>query len=129
MRHLNSGRRLNRNSSHRKAMFRNMMVSLIQHEMVKTTLHKAKELRRFVERLITLSKTDSVANRRLAFSRLRDKAAVHKLFTSIGPSSTERPGGYTRIMKAGFREGDAAPIAYIELVDRDKWDAEVAESA
>ncbi|MEM9532080.1 MAG: 50S ribosomal protein L17 [Pseudomonadota bacterium] len=118
MRHQKSGRKLNRNSSHRKAMFRNMAVSLFEHELIRTTLPKAKELRRVAEPLITLAKNDGVANRRLAFSRLRDKAAVGKLFTEIGPRYKERPGGYTRIMKCGFRPGDSAPMAYIELVDR-----------
>ena len=118
MRHRHSGRQLNRNSSHRKAMFRNMSVSLVEHEMIKTTLPKAKELRRFVEPLITLSKEDSVANRRLAFDRTRSKVAVGKLFNELGPRYQERPGGYLRILKAGFRAGDKAPMAYVELVDR-----------
>lgn len=118
MRHRKSGRQLNRNSSHRKAMFRNMACSLIEHEVIKTTVPKAKELRRVAEPLITLAKSDSVANRRLAFSRMRDKAAVGKLFSEIGPRYQERPGGYTRILKCGFRAGDAAPMAYVELVDR-----------
>jgi large subunit ribosomal protein L17 len=118
MRHRNRGRQLNRNSSHRKAMFRNMVVSLLDHEVIKTTLPKAKELRHFAEPMITLGKVDSVANRRLAFSRMRDKAAVGKLFSEIGPRYQSRPGGYLRIMKAGFRTGDAAPMAYVELVDR-----------
>ncbi|MEW8029463.1 MAG: 50S ribosomal protein L17 [Candidatus Thiodiazotropha sp.] len=118
MRHRKSGRQLNRNSSHRNAMFRNMTVSLINHEMIKTTLPKAKELRRVAEPLITLSKTDSVAKRRLAFDRLRDKAAVGKLFAELGPRYQERPGGYLRIMKCGYRPGDQAPMAYVELVDR-----------
>ncbi len=118
MRHRHSGRQLNRNSSHRQAMFRNMSVSLIEHELIKTTLAKAKELRRVVEPLITLSKEDSVANRRLAFSRTRSKAAVGKLFDELGPRYQERPGGYLRIIKAGFRAGDKAPIAYVELIDR-----------
>lgn len=118
MRHRHSGRQLNRNSSHRSAMFRNMTVSLVEHELIKTTLPKAKELRRFAEPLITLSKQDSVANRRLAFDRLRDKSAVGKLFGELGPRYTERPGGYLRILKAGFRSGDNAPMAYVELVDR-----------
>jgi large subunit ribosomal protein L17 len=124
MRHRHSGRQLNRNSSHRKAMFRNMAVSLLKHEVIKTTLPKAKELRGVIEPLITLSKNDSVANRRLAFSRLRDKDMVAKLFKEIGPKNTSRPGGYTRIMKAGFRAGDAAPVAYIELVERERDFAE-----
>ncbi|TQV74776.1 50S ribosomal protein L17 [Aliikangiella marina] len=118
MRHRHSGRQLNRNSSHRQAMFRNMSVSLIEHELIKTTVAKAKELRRVVEPLITLAKEDSVANRRLAFSRTRSKAAVGKLFDELGPRYQERPGGYLRIIKAGFRAGDKAPIAYVELVDR-----------
>ncbi|MEW8285032.1 MAG: 50S ribosomal protein L17 [Candidatus Thiodiazotropha endolucinida] len=118
MRHRKSGRQLNRNSSHRNAMFRNMTVSLINHEMIKTTLPKAKELRRVAEPLITLSKTDSVAKRRLAFARLRDKAAVGKLFAELGPRYQERPGGYLRIMKCGYRPGDQAPMAYVELVGR-----------
>ena len=118
MRHRKSGRHLNRNSAHRKAMFRNMVCSLVEHEMIKTTVPKAKELRRFAEPMITLGKTDSVANRRLAFARLRDKAAVGKLFSEIGPRYIDRPGGYLRIMKAGSRPGDAAPMAYVELVDR-----------
>jgi large subunit ribosomal protein L17 len=118
MRHRKSGRQLNRNSSHRNAMFRNMTVSLINHEMIKTTLPKAKELRRVAEPLITLSKTDNVAKRRLAFARLRDKAAVGKLFAELGPRYQERPGGYLRIMKCGYRPGDQAPMAYVELVDR-----------
>jgi len=118
MRHRHSGRQLNRNSSHRQAMFRNMSVSLIEHELIKTTVAKAKELRRVVEPLITLAKEDSVANRRLAFSRTRNKAAVGKLFDELGPRYEERPGGYLRIIKAGFRTGDKAPMAYVELVDR-----------
>ena len=118
MRHRKSGRQLNRNSSHRKAMFSNMAASLIESEVIKTTLPKAKELRRVVEPLITLAKEDSVANRRLAFSRMRSKSAVGKLFTEFGPRYQDRPGGYTRILKCGFRTGDAAPMAYIELVDR-----------
>jgi len=118
MRHRHSGRQLNRNSSHRKAMFSNMANSLLEHGIIKTTLPKAKELRRIAEPLITLAKTDSVANRRLAFSRLRDKENVGKLFNELGPRYKERPGGYTRILKCGFRSGDVAPMAYIELVDR-----------
>ena len=118
MRHRKSGRQLNRNSSHRKAMFSNMANSLFDHEIIKTTLPKAKELRRVAEPLITMAKNDSVANRRLAFSRLRDKAMVGKLFSTLGPRYKERAGGYTRIMKCGFRSGDTAPMAYIELVDR-----------
>ena len=118
MRHRKSGRHLNRTSAHRKAMFANMAASLIEHEIVKTTTPKAKELRRVAEPLITLAKNDTVANRRLAFSRLRNKAAVGKLFAELGPRYEERPGGYTRILKAGHRVGDAAPVAYIELVGR-----------
>ena len=118
MRHLKSGRKLNRTSSHREAMFRNMTASLIKHEMIRTTLPKAKELRRVAEPLITLGKIDGVANRRLAFARLRDKQAVGKLFVEIGPRYRARPGGYLRILKCGFRDGDNAPMAYVELVDR-----------
>ena len=118
MRHLKSGRKFGRNSSHRKAMFRNMAVSLVEHELIKTTLPKAKELRRHAEPLITLAKIDSVANRRLAFSRTRSKEAVGKLFTDLGPRYKDRPGGYIRILKCGFRAGDKAPMAYVELVDR-----------
>lgn len=130
MRHQKSGRKLNRNASHRKAMFRNMAASLFRHGMIRTTLPKAKELRRVAEPLITLAKTDGVANRRVAFSRLRDKEAVGKLFNEIGPRYVERPGGYTRIMKCGFRAGDAAPMAYIELVDRpDGADADEVDDA
>jgi large subunit ribosomal protein L17 len=118
MRHRKSGRQLNRNSSHRKAMFSNMANSLFENEIIKTTLPKAKELRRVAEPLITMAKEDSVAKRRLAFARLRDKATVGKLFNELGPRYRERAGGYTRIMKCGYRPGDAAPMAYIELVDR-----------
>jgi large subunit ribosomal protein L17 len=118
MRHLKSGRKLNRTSSHRKAMFSNMTASLIEHEVIKTTLSKAKELRRVAEPLITLAKNDSVANRRLAFSRLRNDSAVGKLFAELGPRYQRRPGGYMRILKCGFRAGDAAPMAIVELVDR-----------
>lgn len=118
MRHRKSGRQLNRNSSHRKAMFRNMACSLFEHEVIRTTLPKAKELKRVAEPLITLAKSDSVANRRLAFSRTGRKDTVGKLFTDLGPRYAERPGGYTRILKCGFRAGDAAPMAFIELVDR-----------
>ena len=125
MRHQKSGRKLNRNSSHRKAMFRNMAVSLFKHELIKTTLPKAKELRRVAEPLITLSKTDSVAHRRLAFDRLRDKEAVGKLFTDLGPRYQERPGGYLRILKCGHRDGDNAMMAYVELVDRPRRDEAV----
>ena len=122
MRHRKSGRHLNRTSAHRKAMFSNMAASLIEHEIIKTTVPKAKELRRVAEPLITLAKEDTVANRRLAFARLRSKAAVGKLFAELGPRFQERPGGYTRILKAGFRAGDAAPVAYIELVGRELED-------
>jgi len=118
MRHRESGRKLNRNSSHRKAMFRNMAVSLIEHEMIKTTLPKAKELRRIAEPLITMAKIDNVAKRRLAFSRLRDRNIVTKLFNELGPRYRERPGGYLRILKCGFRAGDKAAMAIVELVDR-----------
>jgi len=118
MRHRKSGRQLNRNSSHRKAMFSNMANSLFENEIIKTTLPKAKELRRVAEPLITMAKEDSVAKRRLAFARLRDQASVGKLFNELGPRYKERAGGYTRIMKCGYRPGDAAPMAYIELVDR-----------
>jgi large subunit ribosomal protein L17 len=118
MRHQKSGRKFNRNSSHREAMFRNMAASLIKHELIRTTLPKAKELRRVAEPLITISKTDGVANRRLAFARLRDKQAVGKLFVELGPRYQSRPGGYLRILKCGFRDGDNAPMAYVELVDR-----------
>ncbi len=118
MRHRKSGRHLNRDSAHRKAMFRNMACSLLEHEVIKTTVPKAKELRRVAEPLITLAKSDSVANRRLAFSRTGSKAVVGKLFSELGPRYQDRPGGYTRILKCGFRAGDAAPMAFIELVDR-----------
>ena len=118
MRHRNSGRKLNRNSSHRKAMFKNMAVSLMEHEVIRTTLPKAKELRGVIEPLITLGKTDSVANRRLAYSRLDDRQAVTKLFNDLGPRSASRPGGYVRILKTGLRAGDKAPMAIVELVDR-----------
>jgi large subunit ribosomal protein L17 len=118
MRHRKSGRKLNRNSSHRLAMFRNMSASLMEHEAIRTTLPKAKELRRVVEPLITLAGNDTVANRRLAFARLRNKAIVTKLFDELGPRYKARPGGYLRILKAGFRAGDNAPMAFVELVDR-----------
>ena len=118
MRHRNSGRQLSRNSSHRKAMLRNMAVSLLDHEMIKTTVPKAKELRRVAEPLITLAKVDSVAKRRLAFSRLRDRGIVTKLFNELGPRYNDRPGGYLRILKCGYRNGDKAPMAIVELVDR-----------
>ncbi len=126
MRHRKSGRQLNRNSAHRKAMFRNMTCSLLRHELIKTTLPKAKELRRVAEPIITLAKNDSVAKRRLAFSRLRDKEMVGKLFTEIGPRYQDRPGGYLRILKCGYRPGDKAPMAYVELVDRPLPDEEEA---
>ena len=118
MRHRKSGRKLNRTSSHRKAMFKNMSASLFEHELIRTTVPKAKELRKVAERLITLAKVDSVANRRLAFARLRSKEIVNKLFTELGPRYVERPGGYLRILKCGLRAGDKAPMAYVELVDR-----------
>ena len=118
MRHRKSGRKFNRTSAHRKAMFRNMTASLVEHELIKTTLPKAKELRRVAEPLITLAKNDSVANRRLAFSRLRNDAAVAKLFDELGPRYSERPGSYLRILKCGFRAGDNAPMAFVELVGR-----------
>lgn len=118
MRHRKKGRQFSRNSSHRKAMFTNMTCSLIKHELIKTTLAKAKELRSYVEPLITVSKSDSVASRRLAFDRLRSKEAVGKLFTDLGPRYKERPGGYLRVLKCGFRVGDNAPMAIVELVDR-----------
>ena len=128
MRHRESGRKLNRNSSHRRAMFRNMAVSLIEHEVIKTTLPKAKELRRVAEPLITMAKTDNVAKRRLAFSRLRDRNIVTKLFNELGPRYKERPGGYMRILKCGFRTGDKAAMAIVELVDRPKLlDDEIVE--
>ena len=117
MRHRKSGRRLGRNSSHRKAMFRNMASSLVRHEMIRTTVPKAKELRRVIEPLITLAKEDGVANRRVAFNRLRDKEAVGKLFSDLGPRFKDRPGGYLRILKTGPRPGDAAPMAIVQLVD------------
>jgi large subunit ribosomal protein L17 len=118
MRHRLSGRKLNRTSSHRQAMFSNMTSSLVEHEIIKTTLAKAKELRMIAEPLITLAKVDSVANRRLAFDRLRNKETVGKLFTDLGPRFTTRPGGYIRIIKCGYRQGDKAPMAYVELLDR-----------
>ena len=118
MRHGKSHRKLNRTSSHRKAMFKNMATSLLRHEIIRTTLPKAKELRKIAEPLITLGKVSSVHNQRIAFSRLRDKDAVSKLFGEIGPRYNSRNGGYTRILKCGFRKGDNAPMAYIELVDR-----------
>lgn len=118
MRHRKKSRHFSRNSSHRRAMFRNMMASLVEHELIKTTLPKAKELRRFIEPLITLAKTDNVANRRLAFARLRNKATVKKLFDELGPRCKDRNGGYLRILKCGFRQGDNAPVAMVELVDK-----------
>jgi large subunit ribosomal protein L17 len=118
MRHRNSGRNFSRTTAHREAMFSNMAASLIKHELIRTTLPKAKELRRVAEPLITMAKTDGVANRRLAMSRLKDKEAVGKLFVEIGPRYKARPGGYLRILKCGFRAGDNAPMAYVELVDR-----------
>ena len=126
MRHGNGLRKLNRTSAHRQAMLRNMMNSLIEHEAIKTTVPKAKELRRVVEPMITLAKNDSVTNRRLAFARLRDDASVAKLFTELGPRYNARPGGYTRILKMGFRVGDNAPMAFVELVDRPEADGEQA---
>ena len=120
MRHLNSGRKLNITPAHRKALFANMSVSLIEHEKIHTTLTRAKELRRIIEPIITLAKKDNVAARRRAFAKLRDKAAVHKLFTDLGPHYRQRPGGYLRILKKGFRKGDNAPMAYVCLVDREE---------
>ena len=127
MRHRKSGRKLNRTSAHRDAMFSNMSASLFRHELIRTTLPKAKELRRVAEPLITLAKEDSVHRRRLAFSRLRDKAVVGKLFAELGPRYESRPGGYLRILKMGYRHGDAAPMALVELVDRPLGDGEAAE--
>ncbi|HET9189280.1 MAG: 50S ribosomal protein L17 [Deltaproteobacteria bacterium] len=127
MRHMKSGRAFSRTSSHRQAMFKNMASSLFKHELIKTTLPKAKELRRVAEPLITLAKADSVANRRLAFARLRDKVAVGKLFVELGPRYRERKGGYLRILKCGTRDGDNAPMAYVELVDRPRVETEAAE--
>lgn len=118
MRHRKTGRQLNRNSSHRKAMFSNMTTSLFRHELIKTTLPKAKELRGFAEPLITLSKVDSVAKRRLAFAKLRNRDIVTKLFNDLGPRYKNRAGGYLRVIKCGFRSGDSAPMAYVELIDR-----------
>ena len=120
MRHRKSGRKLNRTSSHRKAMFRNMAVSLFEHGLIRTTLPKAKTLRSFVEPLITLAKSDSVSNRRLAYNRLQDKKILGKLFTEIGPKNQARPGGYLRVLKAGFRPGDNAPMAIVEMVEREQ---------
>ena len=128
MRHRKSGRQLNRNSSHRKAMFQNMANSLFLHEVIKTTLPKAKELRRVVEPLITKSKSDSVANRRHVFSKLRDDAMVAKLFTELGPFYKDRPGGYVRILKVGFRTGDQAPMAVVQLVDFESGEQTISEA-
>ena len=128
MRHRKSGRQLNRNSSHRKAMFQNMANSLFLHEVIKTTLPKAKELRRVVEPLITKAKSDSVANRRHVFSKLRDDAMVAKLFTELGPFYKDRPGGYVRIFKAGFRTGDKAPMAVVQLVDFESGEETISEA-
>jgi len=124
MRHRYSGRKLNKTGTHKRAMFRNMTASLVEHELIKTTLPKAKELRSFAEPFITLAKEDSVANRRLAFDRLRNKAAVGKLFSDLGPRYQERPGGYVRILKCGYRTGDKAPMAYVELVGREITEVE-----
>ena len=127
MRHQKSGRKLNRNSAHRKAMFRNMASSLFENEIIKTTVPKAKELRRVAEPLITLAKEDSVAHRRMAFDRLRNRGVVTKLFNELGPRYVDRPGGYLRILKCGFRPGDNAPMAYVELVDRPRAEDAVDE--
>ena len=129
MRHRLSGRQLGRNASHRKAMFRNMSASLVEHELIKTTLPKAKELRRVIEPLITIAKVDSVANRRLVSARIQSKAAVGKLFSDLGKRYATRPGGYIRILKCGFRAGDKAPMAYVELVDRPAKALETAVEA
>jgi large subunit ribosomal protein L17 len=128
MRHRTSGRQLGRDTAHRKAMLQNLTISLIEHELIKTTLPRAKELRRFSEPLITRAGDDSVANRRVVFSRLRDKKVVGKLFNEIGPRYKNRPGGYLRILKAGFRRGDCAPMAYVELVGRPGFDADAADT-
>ena len=128
MRHSNAFRKLNRSSSHRAAMFRNMTNSLLRHEIIKTTLPKAKELRRFVEPMITLGKTATLANRRIAFDRLRDRDMVVKLFADLGPRYTSRPGGYVRILKYGYRKGDNAPMALVELVDRPIVDLDAPEA-
>ncbi len=128
MRHRKSGRHLNRTSAHRRAMFRNMSVSLVRHEAIRTTVPRAKELRRVLEPLITLAKEDSVAKRRLAFARLRDREAVTKLFAELGPRYRERPGGYLRILRCGYRPGDCAPMAYVELVDRPRLEEEAEEA-
>ncbi|HKX57599.1 MAG TPA: 50S ribosomal protein L17 [Xanthomonadales bacterium] len=125
MRHLKSGKKLNRTSSHRKAMFKNMAASLFQNEIIKTTVPKAKELRRVAEPLLTLAKEDNVAHRRQAFNRLRDRDVVTKLFNELGPRYVDRPGGYLRILKCGYRSGDNAPMAYVELVDRPRADEAV----
>ncbi|MDZ7735499.1 MAG: 50S ribosomal protein L17 [Gammaproteobacteria bacterium] len=129
MRHQNTGRKLSRDSSHRRSMFRNMAVSLMQHEQIRTTVPKAKELRRVVEPLITLAKNDTVAKRRLAFDRLRDREIVTKLFNELGPRYKARPGGYLRILKCGYRAGDAAPMAIVQLVDRPEDGQEQATEA
>ena len=129
MRHRKSGRKLGRNSSHRKAMYRNMAASLVREETIRTTVPKAKELRRVVEPLITLAKQDGVANRRLAFNRLRDKAAVGKLFTELGPRFKDRPGGYLRILKMGYRQGDAAPMAVVQLLDQPEREQQQDDAA
>ncbi len=126
MRHRHSGRYFGRNSSHRKAMFKNMMVSLLKHELIKTTVAKAKELRGYIEPLITMAKSDSVHHRRIAFARLRDREMVTKLFNELAPHFHARPGGYLRVLKCGYRKGDAAPMAIIELVGREKSAEEVA---
>lgn len=126
MRHSNSGRKLSRDSSHRRSMFRNMAVSLMQHEQIRTTVPKAKELRRVVEPLITMAKSDSLSKRRLAFDRLRDRETVTKLFKELGPRYQARPGGYLRILKCGYRPGDAAPMAIVQLVDRPTGEQEAA---
>ena len=129
MRHQNSGRKLSRDSSHRRSMFRNMAVSLMQHEQIRTTVPKAKELRRVVEPLITLAKNDTVAKRRVAFDRLRDRDTVTKLFNELGPRYKARPGGYLRILKCGYRAGDAAPMAIVQLVDRPEGGQDTAAEA
>lgn len=128
MRHRKSGRKLNRTSAHRKALFKNMTVSLLRHEEIRTTLPKAKELRRHAEPLITLAKTPSVSNRRLAFSRLRDREMVSKLFDDLGVHYKDRPGGYLRILKCGYRPGDKAPMAIVQMVSREKADTDVEEA-
>ena len=129
MRHRQSGRKLNRNSSHRKAMFRNMAASLVEHEVIKTTVPKAKELRRVIEPIITRSKVDSVANRRVVFDRLRDRDMVTKLFVNLGPRFKDRPGGYLRILKCGYRSGDNAPMAIVELLERPDAGSEAGKAA